>query len=297
MSYIITLVAQDTLNSTHFDFIKDKQGDITWLSDEKAAQIYIENTPDLEDVQTLRNSLQADKIDIFCMPHNKQSENQRKKLLIADMDSTIVTGETLDDLAAEAGIKDKVSEITERAMRGEIDFFDAIRERVGLLKNLPIEALTRTLEHTEISKGAQTLVQTMSHHGAFCALVSGGFTFFTENIATQLGFDAHHGNILGINDGGQLTGEVIDPILDKNTKLELLNYYIAQQNLQMSDSISIGDGANDLMMLEASQNAGGLGIGYQPKPLLEERLINCIRHTDLTSVLYAQGYNATEFIS
>ena len=285
MTYILTLVAKHTLSSTHFDGIEAKASKIEWLAKDKAAQVELTETLQVTDVQKLRTSLDSREVDIFCTP----AENRRKKLLIADMDSTIVTSETLDDLADEAGIKDKVANITERAMRGEIDFFNALRERVGLLKGLPTTALTRTLEHTEISPGAKTLLQTMNHHGAFCALVSGGFTFFTENIAAQLSFDAHHGNILDI-ENDKLTGQVIDPILDKNTKLELLQHYVEQQKLQIDDTLSIGDGANGLMMLEAA----GLGIGYQLKPLLEERLINCIRHTDLTSVLYAQGYQQAE---
>ena len=213
MTYILTLVAKHTLSSTHFDGIEAKASKIEWLAKDKAAQVELTETLQVTDVQKLRTSLDSREVDIFCTP----AENRRKKLLIADMDSTIVTSETLDDLADEAGIKDKVANITERAMRGEIDFFNALRERVGLLKGLPTTALTRTLEHTEISPGAKTLLQTMNHHGAFCALVSGGFTFFTENIAAQLSFDAHHGNILDI-ENDKLTGQVIDPILDKNTK-------------------------------------------------------------------------------
>ncbi len=286
MTNIITLVAKHELQSEHFDKIGYPDPDITWLSEGKAAEIEVSDNITIKDIQQLRTALDEHHIDIFCT----QIINRRKKLLIADMDSTIVTSETLDELADEAGIKEKVSEITERAMRGELDFFDAIRERVGLLDGLSTDALTRTLENTQVSKGAKTLIQTMSHHGAFCALVSGGFTFFTEAIAQKLGFDANHGNVLGI-ENNKLTGKVIDPILDKNTKLELLNHYLAQHKLKPDDAFSIGDGANDLMMLEAA----GLGIGYQPKPILEERLMNCIRHTDLTSALYAQGYQEEEF--
>ena len=291
MDFTLTLVSQSTiLSNAHFekvaDFLKIEVTDISWLCDNKATDMRIESIINIQDVQALRSLLDTDKIDIFCTP----SDNRRKRLLIADMDSTIVTSETLDELADEAGIKDQISDITERAMRGEIDFFAAIRERVGLLKGLSTDALKRTLDQTEVSKGAATLVKTMRNHNAFCALVSGGFTYFTQAIADDLEFNVHHGNNLGIQDNA-LTGEVIEPILDKNTKLELLNKYVTETNIVLKDSVSIGDGANDLMMLEAA----GLGIGYHPKPLLEERLVNCIRHTDLTSVLYAQGYKQEEF--
>lgn len=291
MNFTLTLVAKSpVLSDAHFktatDFLKINTTDILWLCDKQAAEIKIDEALNIETAQAIRALLETDHIDIFCTP----SKNRRKKLLIADMDSTIVTSETLDELADEAGIKDKISEITERAMRGELDFFEAIRKRVGLLKGLPTDALKRTLDQTKISQGAPTLVKTMRTHDAFCALVSGGFTYFTEAIAKDLNFNVHHGNILGIENNA-LTGQVIEPILDKNTKLELLNKYVMQKNITLEDSISIGDGANDLMMLEAA----GLGIGYHPKPLLEARLINCIRHTDLTSVLYAQGYKKQEF--
>jgi len=290
MTYILTLVAAATLSEQQFSKVATQLNihkiNISWLEGDKAAYIDIPYTIDTKNIQQLRTLLRDDKIDIFCT----LADNRRKKLLIADMDSTIVTSETLDELADEAGIKEQVAEITERAMRGEIDFFDAIRKRVGLLKGLSTDALKRTLDNTEISKGAKTLIKTMNNHDCLCALVSGGFTYFTENISSQLGFHAHHGNILGIKNQ-TLTGQVIGPILDKNTKLELLQHYVGEQRIGLDDTIAIGDGANDLMMLEAA----GLGIGYHPKPLLEEKLINCIIHTDLTSVLYAQGYKKQEF--
>ena len=265
-------------------------GDVVWLSDNKAAQIETDKNLNIDDIKKIRGHLKIYSTDVFYTP----AQNQRKKVFLADMDSTIVTSETLDELAGEAGIKDQISEITTRAMRGDLDFFDAIRERVGLLKGLPTSALQRTLDDTQISKGADILTKTLKGHDVFCALVSGGFTYFTKGIARQLGFDVHHGNILGIDDE-KLTGEVIDPILDKETKLKFLKQYATQQNVTLGDCITIGDGANDLPMLEAAQNAGGLGIGYHPKPLLQDALINCIIHTDLTSVLYAQGYKKKEF--
>ncbi len=296
MDFNLTLVASDkALSAGHLASVESflgKQailitGDPSWLNIHKAADLPIAECLTIGQIQDLRAILSDDKIDIFCT----RTANRRKKLLIADMDSTIVISETLDELADEAGIKDKISVITERAMRGELDFFEAIKERVGLLKGLSADALKRTLDKTEVSIGADIVVKTMKNHEAFCTLVSGGFTYFTESIAKQLGFNAHHGNILGINDNA-LTGEVMEPILDKETKLTLLKEYTQKQQIGLSDTVAIGDGANDLPMLEAA----GIGIGYHPKPILEERLLNCIRFTDLSSILYIQGYKKEEFI-
>lgn len=290
MDFTLTLVASDIpLSAGHLAlterFIEENTilitGEPSWLDIHKAAELPLAECLNIGQMQKLRILFDKDKIDVFCT----SSKNRRKKLLMADMDSTIVTSETLDELAAEAGIKDKISNITERAMRGEIDFFAAIRKRVGLLKGLPTDALTRTVDGTVISDGAQTFIKTMRDNGATCVLVSGGFTHFTKDIASKLGFNAHHGNTLGIADNA-LTGEVIDPILGKEAKLQLLKDYTKNLKIDIGDSVAVGDGANDLPMLSAA----GLGIGYHPKPLLEETLLNCIRHTDLTSALYAQGY-------
>ena len=256
-------------------------GTPVWLDKNKAADIPVAECLTIEQISQLRQELDADKIDVFCT----RTEKRQKELLIADMDSTIVTSETLDELAAEAGLKEKISRITEKAMRGELDFEGALRERVGLLAGLPAEALKRTLDNTEISEGAERLVQEMRQKGAFCALVSGGFTYFTGAVSAQLGFTAHHGNSLEIEED-KLTGQVKDPILDKNAKLSFLKLYCEELELDISDSVAIGDGANDLPMILAA----GMGIGYKAKPLVEESVLNCIRHTDLKSVLYIQGY-------
>ncbi|HPF79009.1 MAG TPA: phosphoserine phosphatase SerB, partial [Alphaproteobacteria bacterium] len=283
MDFTLTIVASDTpLSAGHLldisKFCSNSglmvTGEASWLEPHKAADIPVAECANIEQIKALRTFLAADKIDIFCT----RTADRRKKLLIADMDSTIVTTETLDELAAEAGIKDQIATITERAMRGELDFHAALKERVGLLKGLPAAALKRTLDQTEISTGAEKLVKTMRDNGAFCALVSGGFTYFTQAIADQLGFTVHHGNTLEIADD-KLTGTVAQPILDKDSKLAFLKKYTQDLEINLGDSIAIGDGANDLPMLQAA----GLGIGYHPKPLLEDALVNCIRFTDLTS--------------
>lgn len=290
MDFTLTLVSSDTpLSAGHLASIEHftaeqgllLTGDPKWLTPHKAADIPLAECLNMEQMKALRDILEKDKIDVFCT----RTENRQKTLLMADMDSTIVTAETLDELAEEAGLKKEISAITARAMRGELDFEESIEKRVGQLKNLSIDALKRTLDKIEISKGAKTLVSTMRNSGSFCALVSGGFTYFTGEIAAQLGFTAHHGNVLEIEDN-KLTGQVKKPILDKNAKLRFLKLYCEELEIELSDTIAVGDGANDLPMLQAA----GIGIGYRPKPLLEESLLNCIRFTNLTSVLYIQGH-------
>ena len=295
MDFTLTLVASTTpLSAGHLatiDSFTETQGlmitsEPKWLAPHKAADIPLAECLNMAQMQELRSILANDKIDVFCT----RTANRRKKLLMADMDSTIVTSETLDELAAEGGLKDKISTITERAMRGELDFIEALTERVALLKGLPTDALKRTLDATIISNGAAELVRTMHQQGMACILVSGGFTYFTADIAGKLGFTAHHGNILEI-ENEKLTGTVVRPILDKDAKLRLLKQYCKELDININDSLAIGDGANDLPMLATA----GLGIGYRPKPLLEKNLLNCIHFTNLTSVLYAQGYKAEEF--
>jgi len=293
MSHILTLATlQNTLPTEDIAKHLNLTTPWTWLAKNTAAEIPLEHIPSPSQIENLRALCDESKADIFITSNH----NRRKKLLLADMDSTIVQGETLDDLAAHAGIKDKISAITARAMNGELDFHDAIRERVGLLKDLSADMLDKTLQETPLSQGAKSLVQTMKTGGAHCVLVSGGFTFFTNAIAQQVGFDNNHGNILGI-ENNRLTGQVADPILDKDAKLTFLNDYAQKQSIDLSNTMTIGDGANDLPMLLDAQNANGLGIGYYAKPAVAVQLINTIRHTDLTSALYAQGYTAEEIIS
>lgn len=252
-----------------------------WLAPHKALEIYIEQSLTLDRFQTLRQICDQDAVDLFLTP----THHRRKKLLLADMDATIIAGETLDDLAENIGLKDKISAITARAMRGDIDFKSALNERVAMLKDLSVSALQHTLENCKINQGAADVTRVMKRHGAKCYLVSGGFTYFTKAIAEQVGFDGHHGNTLEI-EGEKLTGIVIPPILDKDAKLSFLKHYTRTHNLAPSETMAIGDGANDIPMLLGA----GLGVGYQPKPLVREQIMNIIVHTDLTSLLYIQGY-------
>ena len=284
--FFITFVATQTPLSESMVHIAGDFIDFQWLAKDRAAEIKVEKPLGKAALTYIRQQLAAQKIDVFQTP----AAHRRKTLLLADMDSTIVTGETLDELAAYAGIKDQISAITARAMNGELDFHAALRERVGLLTSLPAEKLGETLEQTQLTTGAKIFVKTMKKHGAHCALVSGGFTFFTEAIAKQAGFDTHHGNQLEIAQD-KLTGRVIDPILDKNSKLAFLKDYAQKLNLSLDQTLTIGDGANDLPMLQAA----GLGLGFHAKPAVVEQLDNMIRFGDLTSALFAQGYHEDEF--
>jgi phosphoserine phosphatase len=217
---------------------------------------------------------------------------RRKALLIADMDATIVTSETLDELAEHAGLKDKIAAITQRAMRGELDFKEALRERVGMLKGLPVAAMDETLAKTALTSGAAALIATMRANGAFAVLVSGGFEFFVSRIAARCGFDAHRSNRLEIADGA-LTGEVIEPILDKDAKLEALRHFAAERGLEIAQTMAVGDGANDLPMVQAA----GLGVAFHAKPLVRAEAPAVVTHGDLTALLYIQGYRSGDIVT
>jgi phosphoserine phosphatase len=218
-------------------------------------------------------------------------DGRRKRLLIADMDSTIIGCECLDELADFAGVKAQVSEITERAMRGEIGFEGALRERVAMLKGLPISALAECYQdRVRLNPGAQTLVKTMAGHGARCLLVSGGFRYFTSRVAEACGFDEDRANTL-IEADGVLTGAVGEPILGREAKLAALLEEAARLGLDPAQTLAVGDGANDLAMIEAA----GLGVAYRAKPVVAAQAHARVDHTDLTSLLYFQGYAAQDF--
>lgn len=298
MSHVLTFVASAKKKPVSKKHIKEAckimsfydmeaKPDAIWLAKDKAADLHIPASPGGVLLEHLRDMLNEDRIDLFIT----QEQNRRKKLLLADMDSTIVTGETLDELAEYAGIKDKIAAITALAMEGKLDFTAALNERVSLLKGLSTKALEETLERTQLSPGAKAFVGTMKAHGALCVLVSGGFTFFTRAIAIQAGFEFQHGNILEV-ENENLTGRVIPPILDKFAKVEFLENYCRNNNLNLEDALTIGDGANDIPMLKKA----GLGIGYRPKAVVEKEVTNFIRHGDLSAALYAQGYTAKNIL-
>jgi phosphoserine phosphatase len=221
-----------------------------------------------------------------------EAQGRRKALLVADMDSTIIGCEILDELADMAGLKPKVSAITERAMRGEIDFADALRARVALLKGLRLSALERVYrERVRLNPGALALLATMRKHGAETILVSGGFTYFTSRVAQDAGFAFNQGNVLE-DDGQALTGKVSEPILGREAKLEALEAAVARLNIAAEAAVAVGDGANDLDMIRRA----GLGVAYHAKPVVAQAAGARILHGDLTALLYLQGYREDEFV-
>jgi phosphoserine phosphatase len=227
-------------------------------------------------------------IDVFVQPR----AHRRKKLLLADMDSTMIRQECIDELADFVGLKDKVSAITERAMRGEIEFEPALRERVALLRGLERDIVDRILdERIILTPGARALVQTMRANGAHTVLVSGGFTVFTDKIAADIGFHQARANILMV-EGAFFSGRVNEPILGREAKLAALIELRSGLGLSRSDTMAVGDGANDLAMLQEA----GLGVAYHAKPAVAAAAAARIDHGDLTALLYAQGYRRDEFV-
>jgi phosphoserine phosphatase len=298
MMHVVTLVAAERhalapqLLETLGRALRDAgaaTGEVNWLAagDRACDMPFAHLAP-----ERAHDIVQATLTDLPVDFHAQPIENRRKRLLLADMDSTIVTAETLDELAEEAGLKDVIAEITRRAMRGEIDFPQALIERVAMLADLPEAALARTAEKLTLMPGAVTLVHTMRANGAFTALVSGGFKYFTGKVAARAGFQLDLANDLATADG-RLTGELQGPILDKDGKLNALQTLSAELGLTPADAVTVGDGANDLPMLLAA----GLGVAYYGKPLLREQVRAQVNHTDLRTLLFFQGYLAEEFVS
>jgi phosphoserine phosphatase len=298
MTHILTLVAakQQALTPTFLDALGTAlraagaaTGEIRWLaSDDCACDLPFAHLTAERAHEIVRATLADLPVDF----HAQADFNRRKRLLLADMDSTIVTAETLDELAAEAGLKDVIAEITARAMRGELDFPQALIERVAMLADLPEAALARTAAKLTLMPGATTLVHTMKANGAFTALVSGGFKYFTRQVAARVGFEIDLANDLAMSEG-RLTGELQGPILDKDGKLGALRALSAERGLAPADAVTVGDGANDLPMLLAA----GLGVAYYGKPLLREQVRAQVNHTDLRTLLFFQGYLAEEFVT
>jgi phosphoserine phosphatase len=288
MTHFLTLVAARNATSLTAGLIAQVRdmtggGAVTQLSPGEAADIACAIAPDAGQIRKLLAGVPIDAIAT-------QAAGRRKSVLIADMDSTIITGETLDELAAIAGCGEKIAGITARAMNGELDFKDAVRERVAMLKGVSVTALESTWQRIRLTPGALELVATMKAHGAFAALVSGGFSFFTSRVAALAGFDMHRSNTL-LDDGKTLTGRVAEPILDRSAKLATLREVTTRLGLPLTAALATGDGANDLDMLQAA----GLGVAFHAKPIVAAATQARVDHADLRALLFAQGYPAGAF--
>jgi phosphoserine phosphatase len=258
-----------------------------WLDEGVAVDLVF--TGDLKAKRAaLESALSGEPIDVIVQP----LAHRRKRLLVADMDSTLIGQECVDELAARVGVGDRVAAITERAMRGDIAFAPALRERVALLQGLPETVIQDVLkDRITLSRGARTLVRTMRANGAYVAIVSGGFRQFTGAIRERLDADEDRANVLMI-EGGRLTGQVIEPILGQDAKLHALKEIAAAMGLALDDTLAVGDGANDLPMLQAA----GLGTAYRAKPKVAAGADARVEHTDLSALLYAQGFARKDFV-
>lgn len=296
MSLVATLIcnpAEPELDSTAIDAARSaltspEHGD--WLFEGVAADIRFSSTEDIRTISDrLRQAMSDIRVDVVVQPQI----DRRKKLLLADMDSTMIGQECIDELADFAGLKAHVAAITERAMRGEIEFEPALRERVALLKGLPVTVVDDVLKNRiTLTPGAIELVRTMRAHGAYTCLVSGGFTLFTKAVAEMIGFQENRANVLLVEDG-KLTGQVAEPILGREAKLATLVDLRESFDLDNLDTMVVGDGANDLAMIEQA----GTGVAYHAKPTVAAAAGARIDHGDLSALLYMQGYKRSEFVA
>jgi phosphoserine phosphatase len=295
MSLVATLIcnpADPALDSTVVDgarAILPSPGPARWLFGEVAVDIPFTGSEDIAGIAARLRQARGDlPVDIVVQPQAAR----RKKLFLADMDSTMIGRECVDELADFAGLKAHVAAITERAMRGEIEFEPALRERVALLKGLPVSTIDEVLKkRITPTPGGRELVATMRAHGAYTCLISGGFTLFTRAVAATIGFQENRANELKVEDG-KLTGEVTEPILGRAAKLATLIELREAFDLDNIDTLAVGDGANDLDMVQHA----GLGVAYHAKPAVAAAAAARIDHGDLTALLYAQGYRRDEFV-
>lgn len=261
-------------------------GEAHWLDPGVAAEFDLATVP--ENRWEVWEDLQALRVDMVV----QKATGRKKRLLIADMDSTMIRQECIDELADEAGVGARVADITARAMNGELDFEGALRERVGLLKGLPEGVVGQVLrDRITLMSGGPVLLATMKANGAYAALVSGGFTAFTAAVAGRLGFDENRANMLHVAEGA-LAGTVAEPILGKEAKLQALNEITARLGITPAEALAVGDGANDLPMLKAA----GTGVALHAKPTVQAQCEVRVNHGDLTALLYLQGYSRDDFV-
>ena len=263
------------------DALASRLNDVRWLAHGEALEC------DASQEAVVRKLCAGMPVDINVVP----KANRRKRILLADMDSTMIQQECIDELGVVAGVGDYIKDITARSMRGELDFEGALKERVGLLKGLDESVIAQLIrERITFMPGGATLLATMKANGGYAALVSGGFTAFTAHVHDTLGFHEHRANTLLI-ENGKLTGEVALPILGKDAKVEALNRIVAELHATPDDVLAVGDGANDIPMLQAA----GMGVALHAKPKVQEQARFVINHGDLTALLYLQGYEKAEF--
>jgi len=284
---LLTSPEKPSLETTLVDSLRSAWGGgpARFLSMNEAAEFPLEGKPD--NLWQVWDDLQKMGVDLIVTP----AKGRKKKMLIADMDSTMIQQECIDELADEAGVGGYVKEITARAMNGELDFEGALIERVGLLKGLDEAVIDKVLaERITFMPGGRTLLATMKANGAYCALVSGGFTAFTAKVASELGFDENRANTL-LAEGGKLTGDVGRPILGRDAKVQALEEITARLGIEKVDAVAVGDGANDLGML----GLAGFGVALHAKPSVAAECDIRINHGDLTALLYVQGYAKQDF--
>jgi phosphoserine phosphatase len=291
MDTVVVLIARPGTGALDDRLLKDVAGitgagEVRWLAQEEACEMAAADDVGLENA--LRALIGDRPIDIAVLP----AEHRRKRLLVADMDSTMIAQECIDELGAAAGMGEKIAAITSRAMRGEIDFAASLRERLSLMAGLDAKVIGKLLSATRFTAGGRTLVQTMKIHGAHTLLVSGGFTVFTGHVAKMLGFDAHRANELVI-EGGRITGRALEPILGRDAKTAALRELAGKLELDLIETLAVGDGANDIGMLADS----GLGVAFHAKPAVRAQAGARIDHGDLTALLYLQGYAKSEFVT
>ena len=296
MDHVVTLISNPAAPAVDQQIVEDAArsiaagggtcGEPNWLAETIAADIVFSGLDAAAAETMVRSTLARAPIDVVV----RQRAGRRKSLLIADMDSTIVTNETLDEVAGLAGLKEQVAAITARAMAGELEFRAALRERVALMRGLPLSLFEEVAGRIAITPGADVLVATMRANGAVTALASGGFLLFIEKVAKQLGFDFHEGNDLVVEDG-KLTGYLKLPILNRDGKVDALLRYAGKCKVPVADTLAVGDGANDLGMLKAA----GTGVAFHAKPMVAKAAGTRIDHGDMTALLYLQGYPQAEF--
>jgi len=294
-SYVLTLIGNAELfplEQTHIDKVRQSMavsGKDVWLAENEACGLFFDSPlAGVKLGEQARRALSRTLIDVVCTP----VAGRRKKLLICDMDSTVINQECIDELADAFGVGTRVREITTNVVEGKINFSDALRQRMALMKGLDYTQLEKVYEdRITLKEGARTLVQTMRQYGAYCILVSGGFSFFTQRIAQRIGFHDHQANEL-VFENDQLTGEVQEPILGRTAKLETLNRLCEEHKLKLCDVLAVGDGANDIKMIEAA----GLGVAFHGADALKERANASIDHGSLTTLLYAQGFTRAQFV-